>query len=286
MSSPAFNTPSRPVAGRPVPPPRQLIFAAVLLAILVGLGWLVLAKKGKGSESAEGEKKTDSAQTFKIKDNDLAGLSFATVEAHRFRTEVKTDGKISIDEDSSTPVYSPYSGYVGRLAVKPGDQVKAGQLLFTIEALDMVQAQNDFLTARAGLTQAKAQLVLAEINEKRLHDLFDARAAAQKDWQQAQADLVAAQSNLKTAEVALEAVRNRLRVLKKTEQEITDFEKTGTISADTPIYAPIAGTIISRKVGPHQFITTGGSDPSGDAAVLTILSSDQRSTDTRTGRGL
>jgi len=269
MSKPSVSTtPASPVAAAPMSLLRRLFFAIVLLAALAGLAWLVLTKKGKEAEGPGGEPKEGSAQSFKLGDNDIAGLSFATVEQHRFRTEIKTDGKISIDEDSSTPVYSPYSGYVGRLAVKPGDQVKAGQLLFTIEALDMVQAQNDFLTARAALTQAKAQLDLAVITEKRQHDLFDAKAAPQKDWQQSQADLVAAQSNLRAAEVALEAVRNRLRVLKKTEQEIADFDKTGSISAETPIYAPIAGTIIQRKVGPHQFITTGGSDPSGDPVFV------------------
>jgi membrane fusion protein, heavy metal efflux system len=33
------------------------------------------------------------------------------------------------------------------------------------------------------------------------------------------------------------------------------------MSADTPIYSPIAGTVIQRKVGPGQFISSGASDP-------------------------
>jgi cobalt-zinc-cadmium efflux system membrane fusion protein len=33
------------------------------------------------------------------------------------------------------------------------------------------------------------------------------------------------------------------------------------MSADTPIYSPISGTVIQRKVGPGQFINIGASDP-------------------------
>jgi len=40
-----------------------------------------------------------------------------------FREERATDGKIGINEDTSTPVFSPYSGRVTRLIAKPGDKV-------------------------------------------------------------------------------------------------------------------------------------------------------------------
>src|SRR5262249_56753396 len=43
--------------------------------------------------------------------------------------------------------------------------------------------------------------------------------------------------------------------------EIGEFQTTGHISAETPILAPIAGTIVQRKVGPGQYVTAGASDP-------------------------
>src|SRR5262249_41557143 len=106
------------------------------------------------------------------------------------------------------------------------------------------------------------------INEKRQHELFDAKAVPLKDWQQAQNDLIASQSNLRSAEIALEAVRNRLRLLQKTEEEIEGFQKTGKINPETPIHAPIGGSVVQRKVGPGQFITSGASDPAGDPIFI------------------
>jgi cobalt-zinc-cadmium efflux system membrane fusion protein len=190
-----------------------------------------------------------------------AGLTIQPVEQRAFRSGVVTDGKIAVDEDHSTPIFSPYSGLIKRLAVKLGDRIKRGQLVFALEATDMVQAQNDFITSLAALETARSQLNLAQIIEKRQHDLYDAKAVPLKDWQQAQNDLVAAQNNVRSAEIALEAVRNRLRILQKTEQEIADFEKTGKINPETPIYAPIDGTIVQRKVGPGQYVISGASDP-------------------------
>jgi biotin carboxyl carrier protein len=38
-----------------------------------------------------------------------------------------TEGKIAVDEDRSTPIFSPYAGRVTKLFVKPGDVVTAGQ---------------------------------------------------------------------------------------------------------------------------------------------------------------
>jgi membrane fusion protein, heavy metal efflux system len=66
---------------------------------------------------------------------------------------------------------------------------------------------------------------------------------------------------VRSSEVALEATRNRLRILGKTDAEIADFQEKGTIDPATPIYAPIGGTIVQRKVGPGQYIGTGASEP-------------------------
>src|SRR5262249_56231078 len=59
----------------------------------------------------------------------------------------------------------------------------------------------------------------------------------------------------------LGAGRNGLGILGRTDAEIKEFENTGRISAETPIYAPIAGTIVQRKVGPGQYVNASASDP-------------------------
>jgi cobalt-zinc-cadmium efflux system membrane fusion protein len=190
-----------------------------------------------------------------------AALGIEPVTRQVFRSAHVTEGKIAIDEERSTLIFSPYSGRVTKLLAKPGDTVGRGQPLFVLEAADMVQAQNDFISAVTAMNKARSQLALAEIVEKRHRDLYKDKAVALRELEQSQAALVAAQNDMRAAETALEAVRNRLRILGKTDQEIASFEQTGKINAETTIYAPIAGTIVQRKIGPGQYINSGASDP-------------------------
>ena len=254
---------------------RRTRLGLAILAVLAAFaaGSISLLPRQSISSSADAKVEAANADVpsqrpFKLTPAQRANLVIEPVTAHVFRDEVTTDGKIAVNDDRATSVFSPNSGVVKRLAVKPGDTVSAGQLLFTIEATDMVQAQNDFITAVDGLSTAQSQLKLAQINEQRQHELYKATAGPRKDWEQSQADLATAESNVSSAEIALEAVRNRLRLLRKTEQEIADFQKSGKINPETPIYAPIAGTVIQRKVGPGQFITSGPSDPAGDPVFV------------------
>jgi len=190
-----------------------------------------------------------------------ASLTIEKVSDFSFRAEHVTEGKIAIDEDRSTPVFSPYAGRVTKLLARPGDHVVQGQPLFTIEAPDTVQAQNDFIVAATALNKAKSQLELAQFQDKRARDLFEGKAVPLKDYQQAQATLITAQNDMQSATTALEAARNRLRILGLTESAITAFQDKGRINPETTIFAPIAGTVVQRKIGPGQYVNAGASDP-------------------------
>jgi cobalt-zinc-cadmium efflux system membrane fusion protein len=188
-------------------------------------------------------------------------LTVEPVTERVFRAEHVTEGKIAVNEESSTPIFSPFAGRVIKLLVKPSDTVERGQMLFVVEATDTVQGLNDFVAALGALNSARSKLKLATIVEKRANDLYAGKAVPLKDWQQSQSDLTTAQNDMRSAETALEAVHNRLRILGRSEDQIATFEQTRQISADTPIYSPIAGTVVQRKIGPGQFISSGATDP-------------------------
>ncbi|WP_425328483.1 efflux RND transporter periplasmic adaptor subunit [Rhodopseudomonas palustris] len=202
-----------------------------------------------------------SADRYTPSPSEWASLTIEPVSDFSFRAEHITEGKIAIDEDRSTPVFSPYAGRVTKLLARPGDHVQQGQPLFTIEAPDTVQAQNDFIVASTALNKAKSQLELAQLQDKRARDLFEGKAVPLKDYQQAQTTLIGAQNDMQSATTALEAARNRLRILGLTEAAIAAFQDKGKINPETTIYAPIAGTVVQRKIGPGQYVNAGASDP-------------------------
>ena len=240
--------------------------AAVAALLLVAGGavfWLTREPKAPTLVDTElsSQSKQKSPRFYHPSHAEWSTLTIEQVEQRPFRTERPTEGKIAVDEDRATPIFSPYAGRITKLLARPGDSVAAGQPLFMIEATDIVAAQNDFIAAISGLNKARSQLNLAQIVERRNKDLYEGKAVALKEWQQSQNDLTAAQNDLRSAESALEAARNRLRILGRSDAEINDFQNTGRISAETPIQAPIAGTIVQRKVGPGQYVNTNASDP-------------------------
>jgi len=236
----------------------------IALVVIVAAAWSFVGGRGGRVEDVHAHS-ADSSQriagTFVPTPAQWATLGTATVTQEVFRSAHMTEGKIAVDEDRATPIFSPYAGRVTKLFGKPGDAVTTGQPLFVVEATDMVQAQNDFIAAVTAVNKARSQQGVAEVVEKRHRDLYKDRAVALRELEQAQAALVAANNDTRAAETALEAVRNRLRLLGKTDEEITAFEKTGRINAETVINAPIGGTVVQRKIGPGQYVNNGGSDP-------------------------
>jgi cobalt-zinc-cadmium efflux system membrane fusion protein len=233
-----------------------LILAAVAGAAVIGGKRFLPHAQSEAAPSGKPQ-----ATRFVPTPEQWANLTIEPAKEQVFRREHITEGKIAVNEDSSTPIFSPYAGRVIKLLVKPSDTVQPGQALFIIEATDTVQALNDFASALSAMNSAQSKLNLAQIVEKRQNDLYAGKAVPLKDWQQSQADLTQAQNDMRAAETALEAAHNRLRILGRSEDQISTFQKTRQISADTPIYSPIGGTVVQRKVGPGQFISSGASDP-------------------------
>ncbi|WP_426412845.1 efflux RND transporter periplasmic adaptor subunit [Bradyrhizobium ganzhouense] len=242
---------------------KQRVITSVVLLALAGAGAYGFLHTG-GKEKNHSEVSSQSrrnAQNFTPTPSEWATLTIEPVNAKAFRAEYVTEGKVAVDEDRSTPVFSPYAGRVTKLLAKPGESVTQGQPLFTIEAADTVQAQNDFIAAMTSQNKAKSALELADIQYRRAKDLYEGRAIPLKDYQQAEATQVQAQNDMRSSVTALEAANNKLRILGFTDETIKAFQTKSTINPEITIYAPISGTVVQRKIGPGQYVSAGASDP-------------------------
>ena len=258
MSEPREESGAQTVERRRLPPMRQWqLVAAAAAGLLISLLAVWLAGRAFGSHRSGPEPPAAPPGTFRPTAQQLKTLTLATVSVHAFSSEETTEGKIAVDADRETPVFSPYSGRVTRLMAVLGQTVKAGAPLAAIDASEFVQAQND-------LGVASAQVALARINEARKHALYDAKGGSLQDWQQAQADLT-------TAEVALSAVRNRLRILGVPAAEIDSLEHARKLDPVILLAAPIAGIVVDRQVGPGQYVQSGSSTPQFTIADTSIV---------------
>lgn len=253
---------------------RILVFAGIAAVLIFGVGpwlWNSLFSNAPPPEppSIPG--------TFRPTAEQWADLRFAAVRVRRFAGLVVTDGALAPNDDTTTPVYSPYSGRVTRLIAKLGDHVEKGAQLMIVDSNEAVQARNDLVAAVNALNAAEAQDKVATANEARQRLLYLGQSAALKDWQQAQSDLATAHAAFRTAQTALLAQRNRMRILGISESTISALEKNRSlsgISSEAAVVAPIKGTVIQRQVGLGQYIQAGAANPVysiGNLSTLWVL---------------
>lgn len=231
------------------------------LALLVVLGrWLLGTEPPAPRPLPPGE--------VQLSDEQMQGLAVVPVGAGDDWQRTSATGDIAADDTLSTPVFMPYGGQVTEVFVQAGARVAAGQPLLRVRTGDVVDARNQLFAATAARASASAQVRLAEANLARQKAIYETAGGAFKDYQQAQNDLVAAQSTLRNAESQLGAARDKLAIFGKTGAEIRRLESARDISgihAETVLHAPIAGVVATRSVSAGQYVTAGGAAP-----VLTI----------------
>ena len=212
--------------------------------------------------------------TFRPTQEQWRGLKLAPVVVRGFVPEQVTEGTIAVDDDLTTPVFSHYSGRVIKVIAMLGEVVEPGAPLFVIHASEFVQAQNDLITALANLQSSRSQLRMAQTAEKRAHELYLAQGGALKDWQQAQTDLITAENTVRANEIALHAVRSRLRILGKTDQEIASLEAEPTqkLNPMAIVTAPVRGTITQRQIGLGQYINSEAAGAASPVFTISDLS--------------
>lgn len=240
------------------PPSSRRITIGLVFAVAAGLVILIVrAPHLFGVHAAPAPAPPVPAGAFRLSDEQLKSMTIELIAEQSFHSEEVTDGRIAYNADSVTPVYSPYSGRVTRLLAPLGGSVKQGQGLFAMQANEFAQAEADLLTAAA-------QVKLTTATEQRRHAQYDAHAGSLQDWQQSQNDLAAAQASLVS-------VRNRLRVLGKSEVEIDAMLLDGHPQAEVETVAPIAGVVVDRQIGPGQFLQSGSSTPAYTIADLSTV---------------
>ena len=232
---------------------RIVALGAGAAVLLMGVVWL--AGRSANNREAASPVAVLPAGAFRATPQQLRAFTIEAVAVHGFVSEELTDGKIAVNADRTTPLYSPYSGHVVRVIAGPGDRVRQGEPLATLEAAEIIQGQGDLRTARA-------QLDLARINAARKQALYEARGGSLQDLQQAQTELEVAQT-------ALESIRNRMRVLGQSPAQVTALETAPTLRPITLLRAPITGIVVDRQLGPGQFLQAGSGVP-----VFTIADTD------------
>ncbi len=267
--------PSPAVAEVRAPRRRRLLpwLVAGAVVLLAAGGAYVWPRDGQEAPAVAelGRPEAPPAAGFRLSDAEMRSLRIEEVHVREFRAERMADGRIAYNEDRSTPVFSPYNGRVVRVLARLGDDISVGEALLELETTDLAGAANDLLSALDASNKARSTLEQAQREERRQNNLFTARAASQRDVEQARVAATNAAEDLRSAEAALAAARDKLRVLGRSQDQIRRIEATRQVDAVVPVGSPIAGTVVQRRVGPGQWLSSGGSDPVFTIADLSTM---------------
>jgi membrane fusion protein, heavy metal efflux system len=221
--------------------------AGVSLAIRNGSAPTLGGGVANAVESTESPTKgADNAappDSIELSESQLKGVKVETIETREFPIEKRAVGSIDFNEDLLTQVFTPYAGRIIGLFAKIGDEVKKGQLLFTIDSPDLLQASSTLISA-AGVLQ------LTSRNLARLKTLYETKAISQKDLEQAISDQ-------QTAEGALRAARDSVRIFGKTDAEMDRMIAERKVDPTLVVPSPISGRITARNASPGLYVQPG-----------------------------
>lgn len=226
-------------------PVEKLVVRAVILGMCLAASFAA----GCGSEDKSASQMTsytsaesaaDTASLFTVPQDQMAHLQVVEVQSTRLPHVLRLTGSVTYNLFKTTPVFTAVGGPVHEILVTPGQTVKAGQPLLTVNSPDYSQLRSSYLKARDAFQ-------LSEKNFARAQDLYAHHAIAERDLEQAESDRAQAQADLQSNEAGL-------RVL-----GIADPEALlkGPPTFQVPLLAPVSGEITDRLVGPGQLLAAG-----------------------------
>jgi membrane fusion protein, heavy metal efflux system len=181
-----------------------------------------------------------------LTEKQIVALKIAPVEQRSFETLKTAVGTIDFNENVLVQVFSQYPGKILKAFFNLGDEVKQGDILFTIDSPDLLQAES-VLLASAGVLELQTRTLA------RATQLLRGGGSAQKDVDQATSDQQTAEGNFKAA-------KNAVRIFGKTDAEIEQILAQRKVDSTLLVPSPISGRIIARNAAPG-FLTQPGNAP-------------------------
>ncbi len=188
-----------------------------------------------------------SEATLELSPSQLNSIKIEPVGDHLFPVEKEAVGSISFVDDLSVQVFPSYQGKIIKSLVELGDEVQKGQPLYTIDSPDLIQAESTLIGAAATLELTSKELA-------RARDLYTTNVGVP------QRELEQAISDQQTAEGALKAARDAVRVFGKSEAEIDQIIASRKIDPTLVVPSPISGQITSFS-GPPGLLVQPGNPP-------------------------
>lgn len=191
-----------------------------------------------------------------LSDSQLNAIKVGVVGKYLFPVDNATVGNIDFNEDLSVQVFPPYQGTIIQTFAELGTNVEKDQPLYTIKSPDLIQSESALIAAAATYDLTNKELARAKT-------LKDTAGVSERELEQATSDQ-------QTAEGALKAARDAVRVFGKTDPEIDQMIASRKIDPALVVHSPISGKITSRNAQPGVLVQPGNAPAPYSVADVTL----------------
>jgi cobalt-zinc-cadmium efflux system membrane fusion protein len=230
----------------PVHISKRLGVFVTVAVIVVATGLLESSRRGRATRpdtpqsSAATSNISISDATVDLSPTQLDAIKIEPVGSYLFPVEKEAVGNIDFDRDLAVQVFPPYQGTIIKTFVELGAQVQTEQPLYTIKSPDLIQAESTLIAAAATY----------ELTNKELGRVKGLPGISQRELEQATSDE-------HTADGALKAARDAVRVFGKTDAEIDQMIVSRKIDPALVVRSPITGKVTYKNAQPGFFVQPG-----------------------------
>lgn len=165
-------------------------------------------------------------------------------------SQLQAMGKVLAHPLRKAIVSYAFPARIAEIHVLPGNWVKKGQELVTLQSEEVGKAKSEYY-------KAMADHELARQNYEREKRLFDRGVGAQKN-------MLATEAELKVAEPSLDAAEKKLHVLGFSEAQVKAISETHQVNPVITLFSPITGKVVQNNA-----VLGGMIDQSSE--ILTIM---------------
>ena len=219
---------------------RRRWWTALAGASAIALLFAGCGDSGSKTSADSSAKSSDNAELFTIPQEQMAHVQVVTVQPATLPRTLRLTGAVAYNSFRTTPVITQVSGPVSRIVVVPGQKVKQGEPMLYVASPDYSQLRTNYL-------KAKDAYALAQKAYARAHDLYEHKAIAEQNLEQAQSAEIQASGDLAAAQAALKVMG----------VSDPDALVQAPPSFEVPVRAPISGEVVEQDVSAGQLIQPG-----------------------------
>lgn len=165
-----------------------------------------------------------------------AGIQLGKLEQKDMSSTLLVNGKIDVPPQNMVSVSMPLGGYLKSTKLLPGMHVAKGEVIATMEDLQYIQLQQEYLTA-------KTRLVYTETEFNRQKDLNQSKASSDKIVQQSQMEY-------ESLKISLSALAEKLKLININPSSLSE----SNLSKAVNIYSPIDGFVSKVNVNIGKYV--------------------------------